>query len=113
MKEETFIMPLNKDIKILVVDDDTNLRETMSELLEIEGYDVYQAGSARECLDLVGNTFFSVILMDYNLVDGTGLDVIKKIRTFNNESQIIMITAHASLNAVVKVGTRCIASGYE
>lgn len=102
MKEETFIMPLNKDIKILVVDDDTNLRETMSELLEIEGYDVYQAGSAKECLDLVGNTFFSVILMDYNLVDGTGLDVIKKIRTFNNESQIIMITAHASLNAVVK-----------
>ncbi len=102
MKEETFIMPLKKDIKILVVDDDTNLRETMSELLEIEGYDVYQAGSAKECLDLVGNTFFSVILMDYNLVDGTGLDVIKQIRTFNNESQIIMITAHASLNAVVK-----------
>lgn len=101
-QENLKIMPQAKDIKILVVDDDTNLRETMSELLEIEGYDVYQAGSAKECLDLVGHTFFSVILMDYNLVDGTGLDVIKQIRTFNNESQIIMITAHASLNAVVK-----------
>lgn len=101
-QENLNTIPQEKDIKILVVDDDTNLRETMSELLEIEGYDVYQAGSAKECLDLVTNTFFSVILMDYNLVDGTGLDVIRQIRTFNNESQIIMITAHASLNAVVK-----------
>lgn len=89
-------------VKILVVDDDNNLRETLSELLEIEGYDVYQAGSAKECMNLVTNDFFNVILMDYNLVDGTGLDVVQQIRRFNTESQIIMITAHASLNAVVK-----------
>jgi len=88
--------------KILVVDDDDNLRETLSELLEIEGYDVYQAASAKECMALVTKDFFSVILMDYNLIDGTGLDVVQRIRSFNTESQIIMITAHASLNAVVK-----------
>ncbi|MDR0953554.1 MAG: hybrid sensor histidine kinase/response regulator [Elusimicrobiota bacterium] len=94
---------MNKDqTKILVVDDDDNLRETLSELLELEGYDVYQAASAKESMDLVRNDFFHIILMDYNLVDGTGLDVVKQIRTFNTDSQIIMITAHASLNAVVK-----------
>ena len=92
----------DKQEKILVVDDDDNLRGTLSELLEIEGYDVYQAGSAQECMSLVRNDFFNVILMDYNLVDGTGLDVVKQIRQFNTQSQIIMITAHASLNAVVK-----------
>ena len=59
----------NEIVKILVVDDDNNLRETLSELLEIEGYDVYQAGSAKECMTLVTNDFFNVILMDYNLVD--------------------------------------------
>ena len=91
-----------KQEKRLVVDDDDNLRGTLSELLEIEGYDVYQAGSAKECMSLVRNDFFNVILMDYNLVDGTGLDVVKQIRQFNTQSQIIMITAHASLNAVVK-----------
>lgn len=91
-----------KQIKILVVDDDDNLRGTLSELLEIEGYDVYQAGSVKECMSLVKSEFFSVILMDYNLVDGTGLDAVKQIRQFNTQSQIIMITAHASLNTVVK-----------
>ncbi len=95
-------MTEEKTVKILVVDDDDNLRETLSELLELEGYDVYQAGSAKECMVLVSNDFFNIILMDYNLVDGTGLEVVNKIRLFNTESQIIMITAHASLNTVVK-----------
>ncbi len=88
--------------KVLVVDDDNNLRETLSELLELEGYDVYQAESAKECMDLVRAGFYHVILMDYNLGDGTGIDLINKIRCFNDKSQIIMITAHASLNAAVK-----------
>lgn len=92
----------DKNVKILVVDDDDNLRETLSELLEIEGYDVYQAANAKECINLVSNDFFNIILMDYNLPDGTGLEVVKQIRIFNSQSQIIMITAHASLNAVVK-----------
>ena len=91
-----------REIKILVVDDDNNLRETLSELLELEGYDVYQAESSKECMELVQSYFFNVILMDYNLSDGTGLDLIKKIRQFNTESQIIMITAHASLNTAVQ-----------
>lgn len=37
-----------KQVKILVVDDDDNLRGTLSELLELEGYDVYQAGRDRK-----------------------------------------------------------------
>ena len=43
---------MEKQIKILVVDDDNNLRETLVDLLEIEGYKVYQAGSAAECLEI-------------------------------------------------------------
>ncbi len=92
----------NQKAKVLVVDDDNNLRETVADLLELEGYDVYQAESAKECMELVRSDFFHVILMDYNLGDGTGIDLINKIRCFNEKSQIIMITAHASLNAAVK-----------
>ena len=43
---------MDKQVKILVVDDDNNLRETLVDLLEIEGYKVYQAGTAAECLDI-------------------------------------------------------------
>lgn len=91
-----------KQVKILVVDDDNNLRETLADLLEIEGYKVYQAGNGTECLDLVASEFFNVILMDYNLPGETGLDLIRKIRSFNQDSQILMITAYASLNSIME-----------
>lgn len=93
---------MDKQVKILVVDDDNNLRETLADLLEIEGYKVYQAGDGKECLDLVAGEFFNVILMDYNLPDETGLDLIRKIRSFNQDSQILMITAYASLNSIME-----------
>lgn len=93
---------MEKQVRILVVDDDNNLRETLVDLLEIEGYQVFQAGTAAECLEICGNEFFHVILMDYNLPDETGMDLIRKIRAFNQDSQIIMITAYASLNAIME-----------
>lgn len=93
---------MEKQVKILVVDDDNNLRETLADLLEIEGYRVYQAGNGKECIDLVSSEFFNVILMDYNLPDETGLDLIRKIRGFNQETQILMITAYASLNSIME-----------
>ena len=47
-------------------------------------------------------TAFDVILMDYNLTDGTGIDAIKQIRALNADSQILMITGNASLDAAVR-----------
>lgn len=88
--------------KILVVDDDKNLRDTLVDLLELEEYNVSEAASGKECRELVSQEFFNIILMDYSLGDATGLDLIKEIRSFNAETQIIMITAHASLDTAVK-----------
>ncbi|WP_424246092.1 signal transduction histidine kinase [Elusimicrobium posterum] len=93
---------MDNTAKILIVDDDNNLRETLADLLEMEGYSVYQAGNGKECLDIVATEFFNVIIMDYNLPDMTGLDIIKNIRMFNNETQILMVTAHASMNAMMQ-----------
>ncbi len=93
---------MEKQVKILVVDDDNNLRETLVDLLEIEGYKVYQAGNAAECLEICASEFFQIILMDYNLPDKNGMDLIREIRSFNRDSQIIMITAYASLGAIME-----------
>ena len=87
---------------ILIVDDDANMRESINDNLEVEGYEVAQAGSGAEALAAVQKRFFDVILMDYNLGDATGIDVIKRIRTVNTESQILMLTAHANLDTAVK-----------
>jgi signal transduction histidine kinase len=88
--------------KVLIVDDDANMRESISDNLDVDGYDVVQAESGAAAMAAVSAQFFDVILMDYNLTDSTGIDVIKRIRTVNTESQIIMLTAHASLDTAVK-----------
>ena len=88
--------------KILIVDDDAHLRETLRDLLEMEGYKVFEAGSGAEAMKMVVSDFFHVILMDFNLTDKTGIEVIKDIRKLNTDSQILMMTAHASLDTAVK-----------
>lgn len=88
--------------KILIVDDDANMRESVSDNLEVSGYETAQASSAAEAVAQVKKTQFDVILMDYNLTDGTGIDAIQQIRALNSESQILMVTAHASLDTALK-----------
>ena len=88
--------------KILIVDDDAHLRETLRDLLEMEGYKVFEAGSGAEAMKMVVSDFFHIILMDFNLTDKTGIEVIKDIRKLNTDSQILMMTAHASLDTAVK-----------
>lgn len=87
---------------ILIVDDDANMRESVGDNLEAKGYATAQAASAAEAVAQVQKTSFDVILMDYNLTDGTGIDAIKQIRALNAKSQILMITAHASLDTALK-----------
>lgn len=88
--------------KVLIVDDDAHLRETLRDLLEMEGYQVFEASSGAEAMSAVASDFFHIILMDFNLTVKTGIEVIKDIRHLNTESQILMMTAHASLDTAVK-----------
>ncbi len=88
--------------KILIVDDDANIREGVGDILDVEGYETAQAASGAEAVAQVGKASFDVILMDYNLTDGTGIDAIKQIRALNADSQILMITGNASLDTAVR-----------
>ncbi|MFH1726329.1 MAG: hybrid sensor histidine kinase/response regulator [Elusimicrobiota bacterium] len=88
--------------RILVVDDDANLRESIRDNLELEGYEVVEAGTGEAAMKEVVTGFFDLILMDFNLPDKTGIEVIRDIRSVNNDSEILMLTAHASLDTALK-----------
>ncbi|MCX5790190.1 MAG: hybrid sensor histidine kinase/response regulator [Elusimicrobia bacterium] len=87
--------------RILIVDDDAHLRDSLRDNLELDGYEVDEAGTGAEALAAAAKGF-DVILMDFNLPDATGIDVIHSIRKTDTDSQILMLTAHASLDAALR-----------
>jgi len=88
--------------KILVVDDDDNMRESLCDNLDVAGFAVSQAPSGGAAIEAVRREFYGVILMDYNLTDMTGIEAIREIRQLNKESQILMLTAQASLDTATE-----------
>ena len=66
--------------RILIIDDEAEIRESLETLLELEGYTVAVAGSGREGLAHIGQRSFDVVLLDLALPDKNGMDVLAEIR---------------------------------
>lgn len=81
-------------VNIIIYDDNQHLRESLSELLSLTG-DYYVSGSFSGCLDVVQQVTDlepDVILMDIDMPGVNGIEAVKKIRVFNKQVQIIMLT---------------------
>ncbi len=88
--------------KILIVDDDKEVRDNLEEILNDEGYSTQTAASARQALEQSGKDRFHVILLDYMMPERTGLDVLSELKRVNPKSKIIMITAFATIESAVE-----------
>src|ERR1700690_339731 len=87
--------------KILIIDDELAIRESLETLLSLEGYNVTVAGTAREGMAQIGERSFDVVLLDLALPDKSGMDLLGEIRLVHPEQAIIMITAYGTVaNAV-------------
>ena len=83
--------------KILLVDDDDNLRQTLAEQLNLhEEFDIQQADTASKGLELIKANHFDLILLDVGLPDMDGREACKIIRRNGSRAPIIMLTAQDS-----------------
>jgi two-component system, NtrC family, response regulator AtoC len=89
-----------KNIRILVIDDDTNTLEMMQIRLQAD-YEVATAGSGAEGLRLIGERRFDVVLTDLQLPDLDGIELVKRIREAAPDTEIIMITGYGSYETAV------------
>ncbi len=101
-----------KKPSILVVEDDAEMRETLSDILSDKGYKVKTAGSGKEGLALARKEKekFPVCLLDLKLPDITGIEVLKRLKALNPETFAIIITAYASKETAIealKAGACC------
>jgi len=90
------------EAKVLLVDDEEDFLESMSERMRLRGMDVTTASSAKEALAVIESDFFDAVILDFQLPEMDGLAVLKKIKARHPESQIILLTGHASLERSVE-----------
>ncbi len=91
-----------KDQQILIVDDDTNLRKTLTDILHLQGYQPRCAKNGRSAVDLVKKESISAALIDLRLSDMPGLDVLQQIKENSPQTECIILTGFASTESAIQ-----------
>jgi len=88
---------------VLIVDDERGIRDTLTGVLEDEGFDVRSVASGEACLDLIKTGTFGCILLDIWLGEGIdGLEVLEKLKADGSESAVVMISGHGNIESAVR-----------
>jgi DNA-binding NtrC family response regulator len=93
-------------VRILVVDDDPEMRALLVEELRHEGYEVVEAGDGAEAVLACRSTEFDLILMDKNMPGPSGLDLLPGFRRSCPRSRIIMMTAFGDVPSFVEASEK-------
>lgn len=88
--------------RILVVDDEPAIAETLQLVLETAGHSVVTAGTGNECLDVIAREPCDLVLLDLMLPDRPGLEVLGEIRKIRRDVPVLMLTAYGSIDKAVE-----------
>ena len=92
--------PVSKG-RILVIDDEADIRESLQDLLGIEGYDIETASTGGEGLRRMESSNYDLVLLDLMMPDRSGMDVLRQVRERDTETPIFLITAYGSVEVAV------------
>jgi len=87
---------------ILIVDDEPGIRESLTSVLEDEGYRVASVESGETCLDALQTGKFDLVLLDIWLPGIDGIQVLEKVRTGEAPPAVIMISGHGTIETAVR-----------
>ncbi len=89
-------------MRALVVDDDAEFRNGLAEAVRLEGFSTAAAGSLAEARRELAESPAHVVLVDLNLPDGSGLDLLKEIEPSGGSPEVILVTGQASVGTAVE-----------
>src|SRR5690242_5259183 len=91
---------------ILVVDDESGVREALKMVLSYAGYQVSEAENAAALQRALPEKAPDVVLLDMRLPDGDGLDLLPQIKKRWAETEVIVLTGHGAMDLAVEAGKR-------
>ena len=90
--------------RILIVDDDENIRKVLQAILEDEGYAIETAETAKKGIEKSEKAFYNLALIDVRLPDMEGIELLSKLRSFKPKMRKIIVTGYPTLqNAISAV----------
>jgi two-component system, NtrC family, nitrogen regulation response regulator NtrX len=87
---------------VLIVDDEPGIRESLTDVLQDEGYGVESVESAEACLETLATNKYDVVLLDIWLPGLDGIQALEKIQTFADPPTVIMISGHGTIETAVR-----------
>ena len=88
--------------KILIIDDEKSIRNTLKEILAYEGYDVTEAQDGAEGVRLAEKDKFDIILSDIKMPKMDGIEVLEKLQEITPETPVVMISGHGNIETAVE-----------
>lgn len=82
---------------VLIIDDEEKLRHLLSRIISLEGYEVQEAATIKAGLKKLESAEFDVVLSDVKLPDGTGVDLVKEIKSKYPFIEVILMTAYGNI----------------
>lgn len=93
---------MSKMPRILVVDDEQPMRESLNDWLKEDGYRVGLAASGQEAIDMASKEPWDVILLDLKMPGMDGLKALKKLKEIRPDAEVLMMTAYATVETAVQ-----------
>ena len=88
-------------MRILLIEDDTLMQETLNDFLRRHGYQVTSVGSVAEAEDATFETYYDLYLIDINLPDGTGMELLESLRFADDKTPAMFLTALTDIQTIV------------
>lgn len=92
---------MDRNTKILVIDDDENIRNTLKTILEDEGYVVDLAATGSEAIEKTQKTAYNIALLDIRLPDIEGIELLKLMKDPTPRTRKIMVTGYPSMQNAI------------
>lgn len=88
--------------KILIVDDEKAVRDSLEELLILEEYQVETAASGEESLEMMEKKEFDLVLLDIKMPGVSGVEVMRQVKKYYPDTKVIVLTGHGSLESAIE-----------
>ena len=88
--------------KILVIDDDKIILDSLCEFLSLEGFETRGAETLKSAISELGKDSYSLVITDVNLSDGSGFELLEKVKTEYPQTVVLVITGYGTIESAVQ-----------